>query len=110
MSNYLQQLNTIYYSGDLIYPGGNSGIWTSSIEQVKERIKGLENRVLDSEANLAQYKRDITNAKELNKRAIAELDQNIKNAEAEIATLKTLLPVAEKQASDAKAIVDARMK
>ena len=110
MSNYLQQLNTIYYSGDLIYPGGNSGIWTSSIEQVKERIKGLENRVLDSEASLAQYKRDITNAKELNKRAIAQLDQNIKNAEAEIATLKTLLPVAEKQASDTKAIVDARMK
>ncbi len=110
MSNYLQQLNTIYYSGDLIYPGGNSGIWTSSIEQVKERIKGLENRVLDSEANLVQYKRDITNAKELNKRAIAQLDQNIKNAEAEITALKTLLPVAEKQASDAKAIVDARMK
>ncbi len=110
MSDYLQQLNTIYYSGDLIYPGGNSGIWTSSIEQVKERIKELENRVLDSEASLAQYKRDITNAKELNKRAIAQLDQNIKNAEAEIAALKTLLPVAEKQASDAKAIVDARMK
>ncbi|QIK54638.1 hypothetical protein G7051_09890 [Dysgonomonas sp. HDW5B] len=110
MSDYLQQLNTIYYSGDLIYPGGNSGIWTSSIEQVKKRINELESRVLDSEAGLAQYKRDITNAKELNKRAIAQLDQNIKNAEAEIAALKTLLPVAEKQASDAKAIVDARMK
>lgn len=110
MSNYLHQLNTIYYSGDLIYPGGNNGLWTSSISQVKVRIKELEDRVLDNEARLAKYKRDITNAKELNKLAIAQLDQRIKDAEVEISTLKTLLPLAEKQASDAKVIVDARLK
>lgn len=109
MSAYIQELTTIYYSGDLIYPGGNS-IWTSSLEQVKARIKELEANVVNNEASLAQYKRDITNAKELNKRALAELDQKIKNADAEIATLKTLLPIAEKQASDAKAIIDVRMK
>lgn len=109
MSVYIQELTTIYYSGDLIYPGGSS-IWTSSLEQVKARIKELEANVVNNEASLAQYKRDITNAKELNKRALAELDQKIKNADAEIATLKTLLPIAEKQASDAKAIIDVRMK
>lgn len=109
MSAYIQELTTIYYSGDLIYPGGSS-IWTSSLEQVKARIKELEANVVNNEASLAQYKRDITNAKELNKRALAELDQKIKNADAEIATLKTLLPIAEKQASDAKAIIDVRMK
>ena len=109
MSAYIQELTTIYYSGDLIYPGGSS-IWISSLEQVKARIKELEANVVNNEASLAQYKRDITNAKELNKRALAELDQKIKNADAEIATLKTLLPIAEKQASDAKAIIDVRMK
>lgn len=109
MSAYIQELTTIYYSGDLIYPGGSS-IWISSLEQVKARIKELEASVVNNEASLAQYKRDITNAKELNKRALAELDQKIKNADAEIATLKTLLPIAEKQASDAKAIIDVRMK
>lgn len=109
LASYIQQLSTIYYGGDLIYPGGGS-LWVSSIEQVRSKIKELENRIVDNEVKLAGYKRDITKVKELNKLAIAELDQKIKDSEVEITTFKTLLPIAEKQASDAKAILDARLK
>lgn len=111
MASYIQELNTVYFNSGLIYPGTNYyGTYSSSIGYVKDQITNLENRILSSQEDLAQYKRDITNAKELNKRALVQLDQKIKDAEAEIATLKTLIPVVEKQAGDAKAIIDARMK
>lgn len=108
--NYLNKLNTIYVSYILLGSNWNNSMESTSYEYIQSTIDKLNISIAQKEALLVKYKKDITNAKELNKKAIEQISLRIEKLKNSITANKAELVIAQKQADAAKVIIDQRMK
>lgn len=106
---YLNKLNTIYVSYELLGSKWNDMVATS-YEYIQSVINDLNTSIARKEVQLVKYKKDITNVSELNKKAVAEMTLRIENLKNTIEANKAELILSQKQADAAKVIIDQRMK